>query len=123
MGFASFGSPADKTVGACKMAHRRRPAQAGNRLPFGVHQVLQMFSRRLCVTEVVILLDEAVEEWLLHCAARLLKLQRSQLVQRPAHWSVVGHDRFRARPPLWPVVRWTLGWWQLNLTGAIQLQE
>jgi hypothetical protein len=57
-----FGIPANEAIAACQVTRRRKPRQTGNRLTSGGNQILKTLSDSLLITEIVILLDQAVEQ-------------------------------------------------------------
>src|SRR5437899_896008 len=76
-----FGAPADVNVAAAQMTWSRGPCQASDRPPLRPHQVLQVFSHRLLVAEIMMLLHQAVKQRLFRSAPNLLELQRLQAAQ------------------------------------------
>src|SRR5271165_2208214 len=77
-----FHAPADIAITTAQVARRRTPGHAGNRPPLRPHQMLQMLAHWLLVAEVVMMLEQAVEQWLIAGPADLLHFERAQLV----HW-------------------------------------
>ena len=69
-----FGAPADITVATAQVPRRRGPGQAGDRPPLRPHQILQVFSHRLLIAEIMVLLKQAVEQRLFGSAPHLLEL-------------------------------------------------
>ena len=79
---ARLGQPANEAVAAPQMPRCRGPGQAGNGSASGLNQILQLFPDRLGVTEVVVMLEQAVEEAFPARAPHQLQLQRLDLGQR-----------------------------------------
>ena len=75
-------APADIAVAAAQMARRRTPCQARDRPPLRPYQILQMLANRLLVTEVMMLLHQAVEQRLVARSPDLLQFNGPQFVQR-----------------------------------------
>ena len=72
---ARFGAPADVAVAAAQVTRSRGPCQACHRPPLRPHQILQVFSHRLLVAKVMMLLHQAVKQRLFRGASNLLELQ------------------------------------------------
>src|SRR5450755_1697455 len=105
------------------MPRRRTPRQARDRLALGRYQILQVFTDRLLISKIVILLQQAVEQRLPRRAPHLLKLQRTQVSQWSAHRTVVGHNGFGPLTSFWPVRRSTPRWRQLDRSRTIQHEQ
>jgi hypothetical protein len=60
------------------MPGRRTPRQACDGLSFRRYLILQVFTHRLLISQLVILLQQTVEQRLLRCAAHRLELQGAQ---------------------------------------------
>ena len=60
-----FHSPADELVSASQMPWRTGPRQTSDRLSFRRDQILQVLTDGLFVTQIVILIDQAIEQRLL----------------------------------------------------------
>src|SRR5207247_10881422 len=67
--------PADKPIARPQMPRRARPRQTCNGLAPHFHQKFQVLPDRLLVSEIVILLDQAVEQRLVRAAPHQLNLQ------------------------------------------------
>src|SRR5579864_3871335 len=77
---ALFGAPANVAVATAQMTRSRAPSQAGNRPPLPPHQVLQVFSHRLLIAEVMMFLQQTVPQRLSPGATNQFELQRLEVV-------------------------------------------
>jgi hypothetical protein len=73
--FPHIGAPSEKTVTASDVARRRRPAGAGNGTILEQDQILEMLTHRLCVAQVMEMLDKPVKKLLEGAAANLEDLE------------------------------------------------
>lgn len=73
--FSYIRRPADKFIPAANMAGDRTESKAGNRSLAKEDKVFEMFSNRLSIAQVMIVLNEAVEEFFFGCASNLHKLK------------------------------------------------
>src|SRR3954466_569533 len=55
-------TPTDVAVAAAEMAWRRAPRQTRDRPAVSPHDILQMLAHRLLISQIVMVLDEAVEK-------------------------------------------------------------
>ena len=67
--------PADKAVTATNMAGRRTIDHTGDRPLMGKDQILEVLSHRLAIAQIVILLDQAITEFLKGRAPHLADLK------------------------------------------------
>src|ERR1035437_9784024 len=74
-----FRRPAYVAVAAAQMAGRRAPGHACDGSSVRPHQILQVFAHWLFVTEIVMMLDEAVEQRFVGCSSDLLKRDRTDV--------------------------------------------
>ena len=56
-----FGVPSYISVPAAQVARCRTPRQTRDRPALRPHQILQVFAHRLLVTQIVMVLDQAIE--------------------------------------------------------------
>ena len=73
--FSALCRPADKSVPTADMPRRRGEGHTGHRSAKGKDKILEVLADRLAVPQVVILLDQAVEEFLRCGAPHLADLQ------------------------------------------------
>ena len=66
-----FGRPTNKAVTAANMTRRRGKGNTGHHCSKGKDQILEVCPNRLAISQVVILLDEAVEQFLGGCSSHL----------------------------------------------------
>ena len=109
---------------APKCRGSRRPGQSSHRLALSVNQIFQMLADRPGITQVMVCLHEAAEEFSGRRAPHLVDLQRTQLSQRtlqrcahPLRWARGGS-----------VLRGIVGWAkplsrQSDVTRSVQLQH
>ena len=64
-----------------QVARRRTPCHAGDRPPLRPYQIFEVFADRLFITEIMMMLNQAVEERLLACTPDLLHFDRSEFAQ------------------------------------------
>src|SRR6266571_3736530 len=76
-----FCTPADVAVARTQVSRRARPRQAGKRSRLPPDQILQMLAYRLLITQIMMLLQQAIKEGLISSAPHLLKLHCAQLTQ------------------------------------------
>src|SRR5438876_6025218 len=81
--------PAEKAVPAAQVMCRRGPRKTGHRPLSGVDQKFQVFPDRLFVADIVILLEQAVEQWFFRRAPHGTELQRADFSQTIAQRSCV----------------------------------
>ena len=78
---AHFNRPADEAVPRGQVPWSRRPGQRREGIGSGEHQVFQMFSDRLGVTQVVVDFHQLAKERFFGRAPHLPDLQRTQFAQ------------------------------------------
>src|SRR5271168_973176 len=74
-----LGRPAYVAIAAVQMTRRRAPCHAGDGSSLRPHQVLQVLAYRLLVSEIVMMFDETVEQWLVGCSSDLLQRDRTDV--------------------------------------------
>ena len=74
-----FGTPSYISVPAAQVARRRTPRQARDRAALRPHQILQVFAHRLLVTQIVMVLDQAIEQRLLRPCAGLVRVRLARV--------------------------------------------
>src|SRR6476620_6734307 len=79
-----FDTPSYISVPAAQVARRRTPRHARDRAALHRHQILQVFAHRLFVTQIVMVLYQAIEQRLLSRAPDLCKFDWPELAQRAA---------------------------------------
>ena len=68
--------PSDEPVATADMTRRRRPGKTGNG-PFpGIDHILELFSHRLAIAQIMVLFDKAVEDLFIGGAPHLTKCER-----------------------------------------------
>src|SRR5579863_1667362 len=77
-----FGAPSYITVAAAQMAWRRTPGHTRDGPALRPHQILQVLADRLFVTEIMMLLHQAVEQRFVRRFSDLLQLERPNVSQR-----------------------------------------
>jgi len=92
--FSRLRRPPDEAIPAGNVARRRTPRHAGDRTAVGEDQILQMFSDRLFVTQIVMVFNQAVEQRLISCAPHLTQFvsARESPGPRELGWGVVVRD-------------------------------
>ena len=93
-----FRAPADEAVAAGQVARRRTPCQSRDRADLRPHQIFGLFSDRLFIAQVVVVLQQAVEARLFGSASHLCKRQGLDLVETTIERRRV--DRDGAREPV-----------------------
>ena len=96
-----FRRPSDEAVSRAEMTWGGRPGQAGNRSSQSIHEILQMFSDRLCIAKVVISVEQAVEKRFLPRMPDEAKLKRPDCRQTALQQSRV-HKRWDRFPAIHP---------------------
>src|SRR5580658_8816772 len=76
-----FGGPAYVAIAAAQMTRRRTPRHAGDGSCLRPHQILQMLAHGLLITQIVVMLNEAVEQRLVGCSSDLLKRDRTDVTE------------------------------------------
>src|ERR1019366_2250023 len=99
-----LGAPTDVAVARTDMPRRARPRQTGDRPTLRPHQILQVLSHRLFVTQIMMLLHQAVKQRLVHATPHLHKLQGLDLFQTAFDGRRVEYDWSRPDSPRQRVV-------------------
>ncbi len=116
-------SQSDVAIARAKVPRRARPRHARNRAALRPRDILQVFSHRLFVTQIVMLFHQAVEQRLIPAAAHLSELDGLDLVETTLDRRRVDRHRRGSRSPCQRIVRHALHRRQLDLAGAVQHQQ
>jgi hypothetical protein len=120
---ACFGVPTDVAVATAQMTYGRGPCQAGDRPPLPPHQVLQVFSRRLLVAEIMMFLQQTVPQRFFPGAPHQLELQRLEVAQTVLNGRGINPHRLWPGPVGQRVMPHITHRRQLDLAGTFQHQQ
>src|SRR5450759_5106790 len=76
-----LGGPADEAVALAQVAGRRTPRRTGDRAAVGEYHVFQMLADRLGIAEVMMLLHQAIEQWLVRRTSHLAQFEWADLAK------------------------------------------
>jgi len=115
--------PSNKIVSRSKMPCRRTECKACNRSVAVKGQVLEMLSYRLGISQVVVLLDEAVEELSRRASSYLMKRYGKKSPQRRFDWTLVDLNLFRRTSFQERIRRSLFPWWKPDDALLFQIQQ
>src|SRR5687767_13687221 len=73
-----FRAPTDIAIAAAQMARCRTPCRACDRPALGPHQIFQVLSNRLFVSQVMMMLHQTVEQWFISRSSHRLQIDGPQ---------------------------------------------
>src|ERR1017187_845150 len=115
--------PAYVAIAAAQMTRRRTPCHAGDGSSLRPHQILQVLSHWLLVTEIVMMLDEAVEQRFVGCSSDLLKRDRTDVDKCTRQRRHVDQDRLLSVSLYERIERGLTNRRQFDLACAVQHQQ
>jgi hypothetical protein len=120
---SGVSTPSDKAVPHCDVVWSRRPGQTGNGSILGKGYVLEMFSNRLAVAQIVMLADETVAKLLLCSPSDLLKGYGQKGADGAMYWGLINDDPDRGLAVGQGIGRSLFGGRQLDASLRLQEQE
>lgn len=115
-----FRRPADEDIPAPDLISAGRPRKTGNRSILDQRNILEMFADGLGITEVVIMLDEAIKQFLQAGFPDLAEINRRQVLNRGIQWSPVDVYKGWKTTLGKGIVRGALAGWQSEQAFSFQ---